>query len=168
MKEFITRHLLSDSEIRLVEFLLYFDFRVYSVPIHACFVHVLRASIRATLSKHGFCRSAKTLGSLVSVVYNQKGSGSISDEICGAPYGLHPMYNAVVSTVDNIELLTSLADRFVNNEAMLLSFLAEKSLPFALVPDLLDLVKELSKDRKGLRQLKNASHNGILQIKVWC
>ncbi|GBO08745.1 hypothetical protein AVEN_35233-1 [Araneus ventricosus] len=96
------------------------------------------------------------------------GSVSISDEICGAPYGLHPMYNAVVSTVDNIELLTSLVDRFVNNEAMLLSFLAEKSLPFALVPDLLDLVKDFSKDRKGLRQLKNASHNGILQIKVWC
>lgn len=47
-----------------------------------------------------------------------------------------------------------LADRIANSEAMLLGFLAEKSLPFSLAPDLLDLVKELSKDRKALNGIK--------------
>lgn len=42
------------------------------------------------------------------------------------------------------------ADRVLNNEALLLSFIAEKSLPFSLVPDLLDLVKCFSKDKKAL------------------
>ncbi|GBM78133.1 hypothetical protein AVEN_252057-1 [Araneus ventricosus] len=47
-----------------------------------------------------------------------------------------------------------LPDRIANSEAMLLGFLEEKSLPFTLVPDLLDLVQELSKDRKALNGVR--------------
>ncbi|GBN37833.1 hypothetical protein AVEN_25438-1 [Araneus ventricosus] len=47
-------------------------------------------------------------------------------------------------------LLTSLSNRTVNLKAMLLGFLAEKSLPFTVAPDLLELVKGMSKDRKAL------------------
>lgn len=47
-----------------------------------------------------------------------------------------------------------LADRIANTEATLLGFLAEKTLPFSLAPDLLDLVKELSKDIKALNGVK--------------
>lgn len=36
---------------------------------------------------------------------------------------------------------------------MLLTFLAEKSLPFSIAPDLLELVKEMSKDRKALNRI---------------
>ncbi|GBO10483.1 hypothetical protein AVEN_44165-1 [Araneus ventricosus] len=36
---------------------------------------------------------------------------------------------------------------------MLLEFLAEKSLPFAVAPDLLELVKEMSKDRQALNRI---------------
>lgn len=49
--------------------------------------------------------------------------------------------------------LVPLSDRVANSEAMLLSFLAEKSLPFTLAPDLLNLVKELSKDKKATNSM---------------
>lgn len=46
--------------------------------------------------------------------------------------------------------LTPLVDRVVNNEAMLLSFLAQKALPFSLALDLLQLIKGMSNDKKTL------------------
>lgn len=46
-----------------------------------------------------------------------------------------------------------LSDRIVNSETMLLSFIAEKSLPFSIAPDILELSKELSKDKKALNRL---------------
>ncbi|GBM51626.1 hypothetical protein AVEN_43259-1 [Araneus ventricosus] len=49
--------------------------------------------------------------------------------------------------------LTSISDRTVNPEVILLRFLAEKSLPFAVAPDLLELVREMSKDRKALYRI---------------
>ncbi|GBM44941.1 hypothetical protein AVEN_126363-1 [Araneus ventricosus] len=70
-------------------------------------------------------------------------------------YGLLPAYagsNPVVQ--ENLpQPLTSLSDRTVNLEAMLLRFLAEISLSFAVAPDLLELVKEMSKDRKALNRI---------------
>lgn len=46
-----------------------------------------------------------------------------------------------------------LPDRTANNEAMLLGFLAEKSLPFTIAEDLLDLAKALSTDKKALNSM---------------
>ena len=49
--------------------------------------------------------------------------------------------------------VTPLSDRVTNAEAMVLSFAAEKSLSFAIVPDLIALSKMLSKDHKALESL---------------
>ncbi|GBM12802.1 ATP-dependent RNA helicase TDRD9 [Araneus ventricosus] len=52
-----------------------------------------------------------------------------------------------------LSLLRSLNDRTLNLEGMLLGFLSDKSLPFAVAPDRLELVKEMSKDRKALNRI---------------
>ncbi|GBM83384.1 hypothetical protein AVEN_211450-1 [Araneus ventricosus] len=71
------------------------------------------------------------------------------------PYGLPPAYAAFgpVAQENLLQPLTSLSDRTGNLEAMLLGFLAEKSLTFAVAPNLLELVKEMSKDRKALNRI---------------
>ncbi|GBO16601.1 hypothetical protein AVEN_5364-1, partial [Araneus ventricosus] len=71
-------------------------------------------------------------------------------------YGLHPMFKGCLTASVNSfsQQLVPLADRIANSEAMLLGFLAEKSLSFSLAPDLLVLVKELSKDRKALNGIR--------------
>ncbi|GBM32897.1 hypothetical protein AVEN_13273-1 [Araneus ventricosus] len=53
--------------------------------------------------------------------------------------------------------LTSLSDRTVNLEATLLGFLTEKSLPFAVAPDHLELVKEMSKALNRITVHRNAA-----------
>ena len=52
------------------------------------------------------------------------------------------------------EPLTPVSDHVINSEAMLLAFLAEKSLPFTLASEILELAKNLSKGRKALSQMK--------------
>lgn len=51
------------------------------------------------------------------------------------------------------EPLTPIGDRTVNSECMLVSFLAENSLPLSLAPDILELTKALAKDKKVLGQM---------------
>ena len=69
-------------------------------------------------------------------------------------YGLHPMFRqAAVAPPRLPEPLTPVSDRISNNEAMLVSFLAEKSLPFSLGPDILELAKTLAQDKKVLAQM---------------
>ncbi|GBM81714.1 hypothetical protein AVEN_92835-1 [Araneus ventricosus] len=81
------------------------------------------------------------------------GAGGYNSDIS---YGLHPMFKGCLTASENSfsQQLVPLADRIANSEAMLLGFLAEKSLSFSLAPDLLVLVKELSKDRKALNGIR--------------
>ncbi len=81
-------------------------------------------------------------------------SGS-ADKVSETPYGLHPAYAAYkpVAKENLPESSTPISDRIANLEAMLLAFLAENSLPFSVAPDLLELVKEMSKDKKALNQI---------------
>ncbi|GBM46665.1 hypothetical protein AVEN_261046-1 [Araneus ventricosus] len=83
------------------------------------------------------------------------GSGDSKTKRNEIPYGLHPMFAACrpVAEVNLPQTSTPLSDRIVNYEAMLLGFLAEKSLPYSLAPDLLHLVKEMAKDEKALNQV---------------
>ena len=62
------------------------------------------------------------------------------------------MFNASSSSASQSSQLslTPIGDRILNNEALLLSLIAEKSLPFSLVPDLVELIKYFSKDKKAL------------------
>ena len=65
------------------------------------------------------------------------------------------MFNASSSSASQSSQLslTPIGDRILNNEALLLSFIAEKSLPFSLVPDLVELIKYFSKDKKALDRM---------------
>ncbi|GBM48943.1 hypothetical protein AVEN_150778-1 [Araneus ventricosus] len=71
------------------------------------------------------------------------------------PYGLPPAYAAFgpVAQENLSQPLTSLSDRTVNLETMMLWFLAEKSLLFAVAPDLLELMKGMSKGREALNHI---------------
>ena len=47
----------------------------------------------------------------------------------------------------------SLTDRVSTAEATILAFAAEKSLPYTVVPDIIALIKSLSKDRQALDEI---------------
>lgn len=72
-----------------------------------------------------------------------------------SPYGLHPRYAVFSPTTEETlpQPSVPLPDRIVNNEAMLLSFLAEKNLSFSIAPDIIELAKELAKDIKALDRM---------------
>lgn len=90
----------------------------------------------------------------IFLIFTFLGAGS-SGGAGSNSYGLHPMFaNVTVDPPKLPEPLTSISDRIVNLESMLVSFLAEKSLPFSLAPDILELAKALSNDRKALSELK--------------
>ncbi|XP_071506624.1 uncharacterized protein [Diadema antillarum] len=70
-------------------------------------------------------------------------------------YGLHPAFRKTAAnpTPTIPEPQVSLADRVSTAEASLLAFAAEKSLPYSVVPDLIDLSKSLAKDKQVLDRL---------------
>ncbi|KAJ8043861.1 hypothetical protein HOLleu_11149 [Holothuria leucospilota] len=78
---------------------------------------------------------------------------------CGSniPYGAPPNVHNAASCSGKVESkLTPNAcylDRKGNAEAMVVSFVAEHSLPFAVVPHILDLSKELARDNTVLQDL---------------
>ncbi|GBN71731.1 hypothetical protein AVEN_270931-1 [Araneus ventricosus] len=83
------------------------------------------------------------------------GSGDSKTKRTDIPYGLHPMFAAcrTAAEVNLPQTSTPLSDRIVNYEVILLRFLAEKSLPYSLAPDLFYLVKEMAKYEKALNQV---------------
>ncbi|GBM15738.1 hypothetical protein AVEN_262906-1 [Araneus ventricosus] len=85
-------------------------------------------------------------------------------------YDVHPMFSKVTVAPPAIpESLTSFSDRTVNSEAMLLSFLAEKSLPLSLAPDILESTNTTKlKIKKSIRPDDNTSHCCQLQATAWC
>ena len=48
---------------------------------------------------------------------------------------------------------TSVADRVIKQEATVIAFLAENSLPFSVAPEIIKLTKHLASDRKALNEL---------------
>ncbi|XP_011677577.2 uncharacterized protein LOC105444695 [Strongylocentrotus purpuratus] len=69
-------------------------------------------------------------------------------------YGMHPFFKPKAQpSAAPIQAKVPLVDRKANQEAMLLAFMAEKSLPFTMAPDLIDLSKALSSDQKVLNEL---------------
>ena len=71
------------------------------------------------------------------------------------PYGINPLINSVNVPARNElpKALTPFSHRLINAEAMLLGFLAENALPFALAPKLITLAQKLAKDNKTLSDL---------------
>ena len=84
--------------------------------------------------------------------------------IPGAPsnlessYGLHPMYSQYVQTekAPTASSNVAICDRKAHMEAMVLAFVAEKSLSFSMAADIVNIAKELSKDPKVLNKIQVA------------
>ena len=76
-----------------------------------------------------------------------------------ASYGLAPMFkqNVSISTVTRRDPIAtpnvSINDRVINSQALVLSTVAEHSLPFTMVPVMINLAQELSKDSRALSRL---------------
>ena len=73
------------------------------------------------------------------------------------PYGLNPArcnVQQIVPLPPVSRPLVSMVDRIANQEAILLGFLAEHSLPFSMAPALTQFTRTLGADRKALSQLK--------------
>jgi hypothetical protein len=69
-------------------------------------------------------------------------------------YGLHEMFaNVAVRKEQQPKPVVPVPDREKNAEATILGFIAEHSLPYTIAPALVELVKELSKDRNALNGL---------------
>lgn len=75
--------------------------------------------------------------------------GSQRNKDCSL-YGLHPNFQGVVEARSQSAKLPApiihVQDRVTNLEGMVLAFMAEKTLPFSIAPDLVKLMKEAAKD----------------------
>lgn len=58
------------------------------------------------------------------------------------------------------------SDRAVNAEAMVLGFIAEKSLPFSIAPDLIGLTKELARDQQALNGLSMDRTSASIKMRL--
>jgi len=59
----------------------------------------------------------------------------------------------------------SVKDRIANNEALLLSFIAENTLPFTLAPKLIELTRSLSEDSQSLSKLSMSRTTASYKMK---
>ena len=65
----------------------------------------------------------------------------------------HPMLLMAQPSEAPTQPTVPLCDRKVNQEAMLLGFMAQRSMPFTMAPDIVDLSKALASDPKALNEL---------------
>ena len=66
---------------------------------------------------------------------------------------------------DGTPRLVSLSDRVNQQQAMLLGYLAENDNSFSKAPRLIELVKELARDRKALKQLTMSSTTASYKLR---
>lgn len=83
-----------------------------------------------------------------------------------APYGIHPMFRKAAVLVPALKPKIQVSDRTVNAEAMVLGFIAEKSLPFNITPDLIGLAKELSRDQQALSELSMDRTTAAIKMRL--
>jgi hypothetical protein len=83
----------------------------------------------------------------------KSGNQSDSKKHQTVPYGIHPLKNAAIAEAPAPLPLTPLNDRVLNAEAMVLGFAAENSLPFSIVPGVINLAKALASDSKALSSM---------------
>lgn len=96
--------------------------------------------------------------------------GNYGQKDADAIYGLHPLFkDAASSATQNVpKPYTPLTDRIANNEAMVLSFIAENSLSFAFADDLVELAKALAKDKKLSRNFSCQIIQTFLHFSLLC
>ena len=77
---------------------------------------------------------------------------------CTLPYGAAPNIHSEVNCSSRIEpvlpRIPIFQDRLAHNEAFIVSFIAENSLPFTMAPKLIEFAKFLARDSKVLAKIK--------------
>jgi hypothetical protein len=145
--------------------------KVDDVPVSECIrklsvagrAHCLWCQCDINYASQGFkalqhCSTAKHKSRLATRRTNYRLPGEMagpsrSDD---RPHGLHPMFKKALNQAPPptpVQPSVPVADRMVNQEAMVLGFLAEKSLPFTLAPSIVELSKSLASDSKALNAL---------------
>ena len=81
------------------------------------------------------------------------------------PYGIIPEFRNFTKEAPLPIPNISVADRALNQEALVLSYCAEKNLSFARAGEMIDIPKELSKDRKALNLTQLSRTTASYKIK---
>ena len=98
------------------------------------------------------CKTNAKLPSTLSL----KSSVQSSLQECNIPYGAAPNIHDSMfcnSRKKPLKPVISALDRKAHSEALIVSFLAEHSMPFTAGPSLIQLIQELAKDAKILEEL---------------
>ena len=96
---------------------------------------------------------------LLDFTWNKNKSSSIlgsSSTHTSTSYGFAPIFKKAISMKQmpaSEPPAVPVKDRIVSQEAMLLGFLAENTLPFTMVPKLIELTKAMSADKTALSKL---------------
>ena len=96
---------------------------------------------------------------LLDFTWNKNKSSSIlgsSSAHTSTSYGFAPIFKKAISMKQmpaSEPPAVPVKDRIVSQEAMLLGFLAENTLPFTMVPKLIELTKAMSADKTALSKL---------------
>ena len=81
------------------------------------------------------------------------------------PYGINPEFRNFTKEAPLPIPNTSVADRALNQEALVLSYCAEKNFSFSRAGEMIDIAKELSKDRKALNRTQLSRTTASYKIK---
>ena len=82
-------------------------------------------------------------------------------------YGLHPTYKQFMLPEKKLRVNSNipLSDRIIHKEGMVLSFIAEYSLPFSSARNIVELAKEMMRNPKAANKLKVARQTA--SYKMW-
>ena len=112
---------------------------------------------RGSTSLEDHAKTKKHVEKLHNRLTNSALPGAIPVSNSDKLYGLAPNLKCNVKDVEHASPIPSpavhISDRKSNQEVMVLGVLAEHSLPFAMAPLMVDLAKELSRDKHALNRL---------------
>ena len=82
-------------------------------------------------------------------------------------YGLHPMYKEFMLPEKTLPVNSNipLSDRIAHMEGMVLSFIAEYSLPFSSARNIVELAKEMMRDPKTANKLQAARQTTLYKMR---
>ena len=95
--------------------------------------------------------------------------GGQDDGACNLPYGAAPNIHSDAHCSARAEVtlprLPSFQDRLAHNEAFLVSFLVEHTLPFTMAPNLIEFAQFMAKDAKVLASIKMSRHTASYKLR---
>lgn len=110
--------------------------------------------------KHMEVIKLKKTNTTLPSTFNLNPSSEALTSSCSLPYGtapnIHDGQACHSKRKDPLPRIVSFEDRKAHNEAFIVSFMAEHSLPFTLAPHLIRFTQELSKDTRALQSTSMA------------